>query len=252
MSSPTEALKSSMERLRGIVESLSDEQLRAPAYPTEWTVADVLSHLGSGAVIFVRQVDDALNDTPTPAAFSRSVWNEWDNKSPQEQSVGVLVADHAVVARIDTLSAQDKGKIKISLGPFSLDFDQYLGLRLNEHALHTWDVEVVLDSDAVLPSDAIDALLGNVDMIASFAAKPTGAERTYVLKTSNPAKTYTVTLTPDSVATAEGGNDQSVDVELPAEAFIRLVSGRLDSDHTPSSVTGTEHLVELRQVFPGF
>jgi uncharacterized protein (TIGR03083 family) len=252
MSSPTEALKSSTERLRGIVESLDDEQLRTPAYPTEWTIADVLSHLGSGAIIFVRQVNDALDDTLTPTDFSRSVWNEWDHKSPHEQAAGVLVADRALVARIDELSAQDKGKIKISLGPFSLDFDQYLGLRLNEHVLHTWDVEVVLDASAVLPSDAIDALLGNMDMISSFAAKPTGTERTYVLKTSDPVKTYTVTLTPDSVTTVETGDGGTVEVELPAEAFIRLVCGRLDANHTPSSVTGTEHLVELRQVFPGF
>jgi uncharacterized protein (TIGR03083 family) len=252
MSNPTEALRSSTKRLREIVESLDADQLRAPAYPTEWTIADVLSHLGSGAVIFVRQVDDALNDTPTPGDFSRSVWNEWDNKSPDDQAAGVLVADRALVARIDDLSATDRGKIKISLGPFSLDFDQYLGLRLNEHVLHTWDVEVVLDADAVLPGDAVDALLANVGMIASFAAKPTGEEGTYVLNTFDPVKTYTVTLTADSVTTVEGVSDEPVSVELQGEAFVRLVSGRLDPDHTPSSVTGTKHLVALRQVFPGF
>jgi uncharacterized protein (TIGR03083 family) len=252
MPNPTEALKSSTEHLRDIVESLDSEQLRAPAYPTEWTIADVLSHLGSGAVIFVRSVDDALNDTPTPGDFSRSVWSEWDAKSPDDQASGVLVADHALVARIDELSAADRGKIKITLGPFALDFDQYLGLRLNEHVLHTWDVEVVLDSNTVLPSDAVDALLANLGMIASFAAKPTGAEGTYVLKTFDPVKTYTVSLSADSVKTVEGTSDAPVNVELPAEAFIRLVCGRLDPDHTPSSVTGAEHLVVLRQAFPGF
>jgi uncharacterized protein (TIGR03083 family) len=252
MPNPAEALRSSTEHLRDIVESLDAEQLRTPAYPTEWTIADALSHLGSGAVIFVRQVDDALNDTPTPGEFSRSVWNEWDAKSPDDQASDVLVVDRALVARVDDLSATDRGKIKISLGPFSLDFDQYLGLRLNEHVLHTWDVEVVLDSNAVLPGDAVDALLANLGMIASFAAKPTGTEGTYVLKTFDPEKTYIASLTADSVKTVEGSSDKTADVELPAEAFIRLVCGRLDPDHTPSSVTGAEHLVVLRQVFPGF
>jgi len=252
MSSATDALRSSTDHLRSIVESLDAEQLRAPAYPTEWSIADVLSHLGSGAIIFVRQVDDSLHETPTPADFSRSVWSEWDAKTPDDQATGLLTADRALVERIDELSEQDRGKIKISLGPFSLDFEQYLGLRLNEHVVHTWDVEVVLDTAAVLPDDALDALLGNVNMIASFAAKPTGEERTYVLQTSGPAKTYTVNLTPDSVTTVEGDTAAPVNVTLPAEAFIRLVCGRLDADHTPSSVTGTEHLEELRRVFPGF
>jgi hypothetical protein len=41
-------------------------------------------------------------------------------------------------------------------------------------------------------------------------------------------------------------------VRLPAEAFIRLLYGRLDPDHTPSSVTtdGAD-LDVLRRAFPG-
>ena len=40
------------------------------------------------------------------------------------------------------------------------------------------------------------------------------------------------------------------DLVLPAEAFVRLVYGRLDPDHTPA-VRGTADLAELRAVFPG-
>jgi hypothetical protein len=41
-------------------------------------------------------------------------------------------------------------------------------------------------------------------------------------------------------------------VELPAEALLRLVYGRLDPDHTPAQVIGAGTLDELREVFPGF
>ena len=54
MTDQLEVLRTSVARLRGIVEGLGPGQLPAPAYPTEWTIADVLSHLGSGAVIFQR------------------------------------------------------------------------------------------------------------------------------------------------------------------------------------------------------
>ena len=41
------------------------------------------------------------------------------------------------------------------------------------------------------------------------------------------------------------------DLELPAEAFARLIYGRLDPDHTPA-FTGTEELMDvLRQTYPG-
>jgi hypothetical protein len=36
---------------------MSEEELTTGAYPSEWTVAQVLSHLGSGAVITQRRLD---------------------------------------------------------------------------------------------------------------------------------------------------------------------------------------------------
>lgn len=41
------------------------------------------------------------------------------------------------------------------------------------------------------------------------------------------------------------------DITMPAEAFIRLVYGRLDPAHTPPSDGDTAHLDELRRAFPG-
>jgi hypothetical protein len=41
------------------------------------------------------------------------------------------------------------------------------------------------------------------------------------------------------------------DLEIPAEAFLRLAYGRLDEEHTPAGIDPT-HLAELRRVFPGF
>jgi hypothetical protein len=40
---------------------------------------------------------------------------------------------------------------------------------------------------------------------------------------------------------------------LPAEAFVRLLYGRLDRDHTPAGIT-TDGLTldQLRAIFPGF
>jgi hypothetical protein len=48
-----------------------------------------------------------------------------------------------------------------------------------------------------------------------------------------------------------GGTKPGADLRLPAEAFIRLVYGRLDSAHTPPVETASTDLDELRRLFPG-
>ena len=60
MTDQLEVLQTSVSDLTRTVEGLQPAQLVAQAYPTKWTVADVLSHLGSGAVIFRRRYEDGI------------------------------------------------------------------------------------------------------------------------------------------------------------------------------------------------
>ena len=48
---PSPALRASHERLAALVEPLTPDQVTAQAYPIEWSIAQVMSHLGSGAEI---------------------------------------------------------------------------------------------------------------------------------------------------------------------------------------------------------
>src|ERR1700694_6192548 len=67
-------LNSSAERLRTVAGKLDNTELIAQAYPAKWTLADVLSHLGSGAVIMQRTLEDGLVEQPTPDNFASGVW----------------------------------------------------------------------------------------------------------------------------------------------------------------------------------
>ncbi len=42
------------------------------------------------------------------------------------------------------------------------------------------------------------------------------------------------------------------ELRLPAEAFVRLVYGRMDEAHTPAVESAGVELDELRQIFPGY
>jgi uncharacterized protein (TIGR03083 family) len=253
MSDVLTALRHSADRLRRVVGDLTPDQVTGPAYPSEWTVADTLSHLGSGAVIFRRSVLDALSGEAPPDGFNQSVWDEWNAKSPQDQARDVLTVDDAAVTAVTGISEDQRG-VTIALGPWTLDFDAYVGLRLAEHVLHTWDVEVALDPAATVPGAEAAVAIASVPLIVPFAGKPTGTVRDIIVRTTDPDDTFVIGLTTDGVSFARGtgAEGSEPDLTLPLEALLRLVYGRLDPDHTPESVGDGEVLAELRRVFPGF
>ena len=246
------ALSTSVQRLRTIVEPLDDEMITRPAFPSEWTIAQVMSHLGSGAVIFVRHLGDQLSGVATPDDFAPSVWDQWNAKAPREQVDDGLRADADFLTRLEAMSADERQQFSFQLGPMGFDFDGFVGLRLNEHALHTWDIEVTLDSTATIPSPTAALVVDNLDLIARFTAKPNGVSATATVRTTGPERTFAVVFTPEHVAlTASSNGSSTADVELPAEAFARLVYGRLDPAHTPAFAGDAAILDRLRVTFPG-
>jgi uncharacterized protein (TIGR03083 family) len=245
------ALRASTDRLQRLVAPLDDAQLEQPAYPSEWTIADVLSHLGSGAVIGQRRLDDALTGRTPPDDFPPSVWEAWNAKSPRAKADDALVADRELLERMEATGEEERDALRVSMGPLEFDFTGIVALRLNEHVLHTWDVEVALDPTATLPPDATALTVDRLELIARFTGKPTGSTRTITIQTQTPARRFTVELTPDGVSFHPEGGDGRADLELPAEAMIRLVYGRLDAAHSPPVAGDEAALAELRQVFPG-
>jgi uncharacterized protein (TIGR03083 family) len=244
------ALRSSVARLQGVVSRLDDADVTRRAYPAEWTIAEVLSHLGSGAVITRRRLEDTLAGVPTPDDFAPGVWSEWNAKTPVAQRDDALAADAALLARLEAVTSEQAGTLTFAMGPMTLDFPEFVGMRLNEHALHVWDVEVVDDPAATLPRQAAELVVDNLGLIARFTGRPTGDTATIAVATTDPGRVFTVALEPDSVTFGPGSDAGSADVELPAEAFVRLVYGRLDPEHTPPGEHGAA-LDVLRRVFPG-
>ena len=103
-SSALRAVRSSHDRLTALIPGLSTAQLSQRSYCTAWTVADVLSHLGSQAEIFSMFVDAGLNgaEPPGPAAFG-PIWDVWNAKSPSEQAGDFVTADATLVERLEGL-----------------------------------------------------------------------------------------------------------------------------------------------------
>ena len=251
MDSPLPALRHSVGRLHQLCRGLDDAELETPSYARGWSIADVLSHLGAGGAVQRRRLEDALAGLETPEDFAPSVWDEWNAKRARDKAADALVVDESVLEALESVSAAYRARLRFALGPLSLGFDEYAGLRLNEHALHTWDIEVVFDETAHLPHEAAAVVVDNLGLTARFTGRPAGAARDVVVRTTDPVREFTVRLAVDAVDLGAGGSGRAPDLVLPAEAFCRLVYGRLDPAHTPA-VTGDGAVLDsLRAVFPG-
>jgi hypothetical protein len=93
-------------------------------------------------------------------------------------------------------------------------------------------------------------LLDGLGRIVGFTGKANGETKEVHVRTKNPARDYTIAFSGESVSLAATAHSSAPDVELPAEAFIRLVYGRLDAENTPSD-SNNDALDGLKTAFPG-
>ena len=258
MTSPDEflaLLHASHDRLAAAVEPLTPEQLTGQAYPTEWSIAQVMSHMGSGAQIFGGQMKAAADGGEAPGFESfKQVWAEWNAKTPSAQAADALVADTAFLDWADGLTDEQRSTYTVNLFGMDQDLAGGLAMRLGEHTLHSWDVLVALDPAATLPADASGVILEGLHPLVARAGKPVAKPKQVAVHTVDPSRQLQLNLGTDDAEPLEGEPAApDATVELPAEAFVRLVYGRLDPEHTPAGVTAEGiDLPTLRAAFPGF
>lgn len=248
------ALRSSIADLAELVASLETDDLTRSAYPSEWSVADTLSHLGSGAVIMADLLGFTRDGATPPGDFMTATWDVWNAKSPRDQADGLIDVDRRLLDAFEAVDDADAGAMRIPMSDGDIDFTTFVQHRLDEHVVHTWDVRVAFDPAATLLDGAVAEVLQGVARTAEISGKPIPAERTVVVHTFDPARTLRLELGPDAVIVESASQlDRDLDeVHLPAEALIRLVYGRMDADHTPHGVGGSVDLDELRGIFPGY
>jgi uncharacterized protein (TIGR03083 family) len=245
------AVRASHDRLAGLVAGLDGDGLRAQSFDTEWSIADVLSHLGSGAEINLLYVNAGADggEPPSREAFP-GIWDTWNARSPEEQAARSIEANEALVTRIESLTPEQRAAFQVAMfGPVPMDLAGFLGMRLSEHATHTWDIAVALDPAAGIAPDAVDLLIDTAPRMAGFIGKKAQAPATIAVTVTGPERAFTLDTGGVSVLPA-GGETTTASVALPAEAFLRLLSGRI-GDGAEVEASGVT-LDELKSIFPGF
>jgi len=259
-----DALHASSSRLAAAVDGLSDEELARTSYDTEWTIAQVLSHLGSGAEIFAGLLERGIaGQTGAPGQEELvAIWDRWNALSGPEQRAQWRVADARHLEIIDSLSAEQRESLRVPFFAGLVDLQTYAGYRLSEQSVHAWDVEVALDPEAAtIPAAEIDLLWERLDLVASRVGNTDTLSR---LAPANVAVTRTDA--PDDVAAlsldselhfypGKTADPSAGSVTGPTEALLRLVYGRNRPERDGVTVvagTGSVTLEDLRALFPGF
>ncbi|MGN6792711.1 MAG: maleylpyruvate isomerase family mycothiol-dependent enzyme [Streptosporangiaceae bacterium] len=246
-------MRHSHDALRATVEPLEEDRLRQRSYCSEWSIAHVLSHLGSGAEIFGLFLDAGLSGVEPPGGDSfPPIWQAWNERSPHAQATDALAADEALVKRLESLTPDELDRIRLQLFGMDLDVTGLAKLRLGEHAVHSWDVAVALDPAATVSAEAVGLLIDGLGPLIGRAGRPAASPLTVHVTTTGPDREF-VLETGEAVRIDEAGEGSGGPrLKLSAEAFLRLVYGRLDHDHTPPVETVGVELDDLRKVFPGF
>jgi uncharacterized protein (TIGR03083 family) len=247
------ALRRSHERLSALVTPLRAEDLRGPSYASEWTIAQVLSHLGSGAEIGRVVLDAAVAGGPAPGMETyTAIWDLWNAKTPAAQVADALPADQALVAAYEALDDDQLKNVRAAIGPMNLDAAGVIRLRLAEHVAHTWDIAVALDPTATIDDAPMAELIDGLGMLAGLIGKPVDSPLHLHVHTTGPDRDFALDLTDVVSLSGWDGKPRQARLTLPAEALFRLVYGRLDPAHTPPIQADGVDVDSLRAAFPGF
>ncbi|MGW4485083.1 maleylpyruvate isomerase family mycothiol-dependent enzyme [Amycolatopsis sp. NPDC004368] len=247
------ALRAEHDTLAALVRSLTDEQLATTSGAAEWTVAQALSHLGSGAEIGRAPIARAAGET-VAAEDNPTIWARWDASAPRAQAEGFLEHNARWLDTVEALTPEKRSSLTVDLGflPEPVSLLTALGMRLNEVANHSWDVRVAFDPQAGVAAASaevlVELLAGPVGFMLGFLGKP--AELGKPASVAIPGGGLVID---ESVTVVDHLESPSATFDGPAEAFIRLINGRLKAPYdTGVSVGGALSLDDLRRVFPGF
>ena len=259
----TAALRREYELLDSCLAALRPERWAGPSAAAEWNVQKVVSHLGSGAEITLRTLQQELDGAaPLTAESRQEVWDHFDSLAPAPLFAAFEERNQAHLGYLEALAPEQRAR-RLRFFAGEAPVGEYSQYRLSELALHSWDIRVALDPTARLLPDTTRTLLplmlqtlprrANADARARLA----GTAYAFVLAGAVRCE-LAVAVQAESVAVEQAWFGGPVaTLWLPAEAFIRLLAGRLP---LPVAEQAGELVVEgdgtaaraLNELFPGY
>jgi uncharacterized protein (TIGR03083 family) len=246
--------RASYERLVGLVQRLDFDKLTSPSYDSEWSIGQVLSHLGSQAQIFELLVTaHQAGDAAPGSDVFREIWADWDSRDPLAWRADCLAVNDKALQRFESMTDFEMSTFRVELFRMDLDFIGLMSMRINELATHTWDVDVALNQSATILPAAVGIIADGLPALAGRIGKAQSESYRVRVQAVEPNRDVVISVGESvSIDPVTQGDVHDGVIEMPAEAYVRLVFGRLDPAHTPPvTQSGSRGLDDLRKVFVG-
>ena len=252
--------------LYGFLSDLSDDDMARRSACDAWTVRDVAGHLTNRAERQIASMTRGRNgDSAPPAGFTPPTDNmamsaaNADADIAYSQSLGAdLLLTFGRHYRelhqlLDGFSGDDWNCACWHPRRGTMTAREYVSQRIQELAVHDWDIRSAFDANAALHPDAVPVLLGMSARWLRAAynpgdAPPTGDIRyRFALSDADPMD---VLVDSSGAQAGVGMHDAQIDLTIDCDAntYLLLAYGRLDLDNAVSAgrlrATGPAELLE--------
>ena len=219
--------------------ALFPAQLTGPSGASEWTVAEVLSHLGSGAEITLAALRaGAGRGGGAGPRLQPGGLGPVERPEPQEQAAGGSKSDAALVAALEAIPQGQARELTINPGscPEPLPLASFAAIRLSESAPTSGTSAPAptrpppcRESSAVLA----EHLTGGLGFLLGFIAKPAATGEPAVIEIDETPYRIVLDDRPSSPPMPPPRPPPSTG---PLESALRLIFGRLGPRYTPAGV----------------
>ena len=225
-----QAIRAEVAALLSYLRAGADPTWNAPSKCKGWAAKDVVAHLVIGGRFFSQACHAAVEGTPPPP-FDRAKLDA-DRAAlagqPREQlldELGELAAE--LTAYTDGLSAEDAART-VALPFGTVAVWTIVGVRLNEVALHSWDIRAAQDTNAVVSPEAVPPLVTMALGRLATLGRGEKTDGTWQLDIDGPSGGPVAVRVQGDQVSVERGPAANPDARLvlDGDAFLRLAWGR--------------------------
>jgi uncharacterized protein (TIGR03083 family) len=230
MPEPLELLETQAAATQGVLQSITDADFaRDSSGCPGWTVKEVVAHLTTGAQMFEGIARGTLDGANWPEERKRRL-AENAALNPDELRRRYTEADASLVNTFKSLSADELQAKRQHPALGEVPVIQFLGMRISETAIHSWDIQSAIDPTATLQapaSSAVAAQIVNVFPSWFVADSIGGLSRTYRFVVDDTERT--LAIAGGKAAWTSGGSADAT-LTLDTGDFLLLMTGRLSSE----------------------
>ncbi len=222
-----QAERSEIDRLGAHLAQLDPDGWIEQSYCLEWRIYQVVSHISSGARIFLGSLANWFDRGPAMGSEQmQAIWAKFNSLLPDQMLEEFQAATTDYFARLEALPAE-AGLQEVAGFLGKVPAEDMLALRLQEVALHTWDVLVARDRAARIPEDVAELIVPAQMRIRGLRPSTALQGKRVRLETPDGIWRQLIDFRGERPVIEESGSgDSDIQVEAPLEEMCRLLGGR--------------------------